>query len=559
MADHIDRVRIPLPRPVLLVLDSDAARLRSIRRDLRQEYGDRYRILTALTGREALDIVRLLAERNEDAALFAVHQQLPDMSGLDFLLEAGGYFPEARRVLCVAPGGATVGLAAINTVRLDHCLTGAWEPPQERVFPVLDDLLADWHATHHSRYAGLRVVGHRLSPATHRIRDFLTRNMQPFQFYEVERDAGACEFATEFGRGRLPLVIFPTGPLLAAPSIAELAGTLGLTTTASRPHYDMVIVGAGPAGLAASVYAASEGLTVLTVDAEVPGGQAGTSSRIENYLGFPTGLSGGDLTRRAVTQARRFGAEILHPVAVTGIRGGDPARVLDLSDGSEVSAETVLLAMGVHYHRLPVPGAERFENAGLYYGACITETASSLGRRVHIVGGANSAGQAAMHFSRYADTVVLLVRAGDLRQGMSQYLVQEIEHAPNIEVRTSTEVLGLDGGTHLERITLREGAYTYTEPAGLVFTFIGARPRTEWLEGLIERDANGFISTGPDLTCTSPRCAAWPLAREPLLLETSMPGVFAAGDVRSRSVKRVASSVGEGSMAVALIHQYRSE
>ena len=559
MADDIDRVRIPLPRPVLLALDNDASQLRSMRRDLRRAYGDRYRILTALTGREALDIVRLLAERNEEAALFCVGQQLADMTGLEFLLEAGGNFPEARRVLCVAPGGEAVGLAAINTVRLDHCLSGPWDPPQERVFPVLDDLLADWHATHHSRYAGLRVIGHRLSPTTHRIRDYLTRNMQPFQFYEVERDAGASEFAAEFGRGKLPLVIFPTGPLLAAPSIAELAGTLGLTTSASRPHYDVVIVGAGPAGLAASVYAASEGLTVLTVDAEMPGGQAGTSSRIENYLGFPTGLSGGDLTRRAVAQARRFGAEILHPVAVTGIRRADPARIVDLSDGSEVSAETVLLAMGVRYHRLPVPGADRFENAGLYYGACITETTSSLGRRVHIIGGANSAGQAAMHFSRYADQVVLLVRGGDLRHGMSQYLVEEIEQAPNIEVRTSTAVVGLDGGDHLERITLQEGADTYDEAADLVFTFIGARPRTEWLDGLIERDGKGFVSTGPDLTCTSPRCGTWPLAREPLLLETSMPGVFAAGDVRSRSVKRVASSVGEGSMAVALIHQYRSE
>jgi thioredoxin reductase (NADPH) len=540
-------------RPVLLALGSDAPLLRSIGRDLRREYGKRYRVLTALTGREALDMVRLLAERGEDAALLLVDQQVGDMSGLEFLLEAGGYFPEARRVLCMEAAGGTVGLQAINAVRLDHCLAKPWDPPEERVYPVLDDLLADWHASHHTRYAGVRVVGHRLSPATHEVRDFLTRNAQPFQFYEVERD-------TRLDRGRLPLVIFPTGPLLVAPTITELAGTLGLTTTASRPHYDMVIVGAGPAGLAASVYAASEGLTVLTLDAEVPGGQAGTSSRIENYLGFPTGLSGGDLTRRAVTQARRFGAEILHPVAVTGIRNAGPARVLDLSDGSEVSAETVLLAMGVRYHRLHLPGAERFENAGLYYGACVTETSSSMGRRVHIVGGANSAGQAAMHFSRYAERVVLLARAADLGHGMSQYLIDEIGRTPNIEVRTSTEVVALDGVRQLEQLTLREGGgRTYSEPADLVFTFIGARPRTEWLDGVIQRDGKGFVSTGPDLTCTSPYSTGWPLSRQPLLLETSMPGVFAAGDVRARSVKRVASSVGEGSMAVALIHQYRSE
>lgn len=547
------------PRPVLLAVDDDAHVLRAIRRDLRREYVDRYRVLTALSANEALDIVRLLAERGEDTALLLVDQRMPDMTGLEFLLEAGAYFPEARRVMLTSHADVDSAISAINTVRLDHYLTKPWDPPEERLYPVLDDLLADWHATHVSRYAGIRVVGHRLSPDTHQIRDFLTRNLQPFRFYEVERDQQANRLAHQVSQGRLPLVIFPAGPLLVAPSNAELAGTLGLATTASRPHYDVVIVGGGPAGLAASVYAASEGLSVLTVDADVPGGQAGTSSRIENYLGFPGGLSGGDLARRAVAQARRFGAEILHPVAVTGIRRADPARILDLSDGTEVSAETVLLAMGVRYDRLEVPGADRFENAGLYYGACVTETASSLGRRVHIIGGANSAGQAAVHFSRHADLVVLVVRAASLRHGMSQYLIDEIERTPNIEVRTRTQALGLSGGDRLERITLREADLSYVEKADLVFTFIGARPRTEWLAEAVQRDAKGFITTGPDLTCGSPRCQGWPLSREPLLLETSMPGVFAAGDVRARSIKRVASSVGEGSMAVALIHQYRSE
>jgi len=554
-----DTAPAKLPRPVMLAIDDDTHVLRALRRDLRLQYADRYRVLTALSANEAVDIVRLLAERGEDVALLLVDQRMPDMSGLEFLLEAGAYFPEARRIMLTSHADVDSAIWAINRVRLDYCLTKPWGPPEERLYPVLEDLLTDWHATHESRYAGIRVVGHRLSPDTHQIRDFLTRNMQPFRFYEVDRDRRASDLAHHVSQGRLPLVIFPAGPLLVAPSNADLAGTLGLATTASRPHYNVVIVGGGPAGLAASVYAASEGLSVLTVEADVPGGQAGTSSRIENYLGFPSGLSGGDLARRAVAQARRFGAEILHPVAVTGIRRADPARILDLSDGTEVSAETVLLATGVCYHRLQVPGAVRFENAGLYYGACMTETASSLGCRVHIIGGANSAGQAAIHFSRYADLVTLVVRAPSLHQGMSQYLIDEIERTPNIEVRASTVVLGLEGGEWLEHITLREDRVTYVEKAELVFTFIGARPRTEWLEAVVQRDDRGFITTGPDLTCGSPRCVQWPLARAPLLLETSLPGVFAAGDVRARSIKRVASSVGEGSMAVALIHQYRSE
>jgi thioredoxin reductase (NADPH) len=547
------------PRPVLLAVDDDAHLLRSIRRDLRREYGTRYRVLSALSAKEALGIIRLLAERGEDIALMLVDQQMPVMSGLEFLLEAGGHFPEARRVMLTSHADVDAAISAINQVRLDYYLTKPWDPPETRLYPVLDDLLADWHATHESRYAGIRVIGHRLSPDTHQIRDFLTRNMQPFQFFEVDRDAGALNLARQLSQGRLPLVIFPEGPLLVAPSNADLAGTLGLATAASRPHYDLVIVGGGPAGLAASVYAASEGLSVLTVDADVPGGQAGTSSRIENYLGFPSGLSGGDLAHRAVAQARRFGAEILHPVAVTGIRRADPARILRLSDGTEVSAETVVLAMGVCYHRLDVPGAARFENAGMYYGACITETQSSVGCRVHIIGGANSAGQAAVHFSRYAEQVVLVVRAPSLQSGMSQYLIDQIERAPNIEVRTGTQVLGLRGGDRLDGVALRTAGVSYVDRTDLVFTFIGGRPRTEWLAGVVQRDAHGFITTGSDLTCSNPRCGQWPLGRPPLLLETSMPGVFAAGDVRSRSVKRVASSVGEGSMAVALIHQYRSE
>jgi thioredoxin reductase (NADPH) len=545
-------------RPVLLTVDDDTHVLRAIRRDLRKAYGDRYRILSASSATEALEIVGLLEEREEDAALFLVDQRMPEMTGVEFLLEAIGTFPAARRVLLTAYADTDAAITAINKVQLHHYLTKPWDPPEERLYPVLDDLLSDWHATNSAGYDGIRVIGHQISPTTHRVRDFLTRNQQPFRFYEVERDPSAAQLAERLSNGKLPLVVFPDGPVLVQPSAQELAGSLGLSATASRPHYDVVIVGGGPAGLAAAVYAASEGLSALLIDAEAPGGQAGTSSRIENYLGFPSGLSGSDLTRRAVAQARRFGAEILSPLAVTSIRRAGPARILCLSDGTEVSAETVILATGVQYNRLDVPGSERFEGAGLYYGAAMTESASCADQHVYIIGGANSAGQAAIHFARFARAVTILVRADSLTKSMSQYLVDEIADTANIEVRTSTRVVGLEGEERLERLTLADGTgATHEVPAGFVFTFIGARPRTEWLDGFVVRDEKGFIATGPDLTVDGTPPPGWELPRDPLLLETSVPGVFAAGDVRARSIKRVASGVGEGAMAVALVHTYR--
>ncbi|MFI7358111.1 FAD-dependent oxidoreductase [Streptomyces avidinii] len=548
-------------KPVILAVDDDPQVLRAVRRDLRSAYGDRYRVLGASSAADALKILDSLDERGHDPALFLVDQRMPDVTGVEFLLEAVSRFPDARRVLLTAYAETDAAITAINRVRLDYYLLKPWDPPHERLFPVLDDLLSDWLATYRPAYDGIIVAGHLVSPGTHAVRDFFTRNGQPFRFLNVERDPEALTLIAAQPEGALPLVRFPDGSVLSAPTDTQLAQRLGLATTASRPHYECVIVGAGPAGLAAGVYSASEGLSTLMLDSRAPGGQAGTSSLIENYLGFPSGLSGGDLTRRATIQASRFGAEILHPVEVVSLTRDDPAKILTLADGTEISAETVLLATGVSYNRLDAPGADRFEGAGLYYGAATTESSACISQHVFIVGGANSAGQAAVHFAKYAARVTILVRAASLDASMSRYLIDEIDRTPNIEVRVRTTVVRLDGEEHLERLTLHDAdTGTDTEvPARFMFTFIGARPHTDWLAGVVERDEYGFVLTGSDLISNGGELPAeWSLERAPYPLETSVPGVFAAGDVRAHSVKRVASGVGEGAMAVSLIHRYRS-
>ncbi|MCX4802780.1 FAD-dependent oxidoreductase [Streptomyces sp. NPDC058682] len=548
-------------KPVILAVDDDPQVLRAVRRDLRSAYGDRYRVLGASSAADALKILDSLDERGHDPALFLVDQRMPDVTGVEFLLEAVSRFPDARRVLLTAYAETDAAITAINRVRLDYYLLKPWDPPHERLFPVLDDLLSDWLATYRPAYDGIIVAGHLVSPGTHAVRDFFTRNGQPFRFLNVERDPEALTLIAAQPDGALPLVRFPDGSVLSAPTDTQLAQRLGLATTASRPHYECVIVGAGPAGLAAGVYSASEGLSTLMLDSRAPGGQAGTSSLIENYLGFPSGLSGGDLTRRATIQASRFGAEILHPVEVVSLTRDDPAKILTLADGTEISAETVLLATGVSYNRLEAPGADRFEGAGLYYGAATTESSACISQHVFIVGGANSAGQAAVHFAKYAARVTILVRAASLDASMSRYLIDEIDRTPNIEVKVRTTVVRLDGEEHLERLTLHDadtGEDTEV-PARFMFTFIGARPHTDWLAGVVERDEYGFVLTGSDLISNGGELPAeWSLERAPYPLETSVPGVFAAGDVRAHSVKRVASGVGEGAMAVSLIHRYRS-
>ncbi|MFD9480993.1 MULTISPECIES: FAD-dependent oxidoreductase [Streptomyces] len=548
-------------KPVILAVDDDPQVLRAVRRDLRSAYGDRYRVLGASSAADALKILDSLDERGHDPALFLVDQRMPDVTGVEFLLEAVSRFPDARRVLLTAYAETDAAITAINRVRLDYYLLKPWDPPHERLFPVLDDLLSDWLATYRPAYDGIIVAGHLVSPGTHAVRDFFTRNGQPFRFLNVERDPEALTLIAAQPDGALPLVRFPDGSVLSAPTDTQLAQRLGLATTASRPHYECVIVGAGPAGLAAGVYSASEGLSTLMLDSRAPGGQAGTSSLIENYLGFPSGLSGGDLTRRATIQASRFGAEILHPVEVVSLTRDDPAKILTLADGTEISAETVLLATGVSYNRLDAPGADRFEGAGLYYGAATTESSACISQHVFIVGGANSAGQAAVHFAKYAARVTILVRAASLDASMSRYLIDEIDRTPNIEVKVRTTVVRLDGEEHLERLTLHDAdTGEDTEiPARFMFTFIGARPHTDWLTGVVERDEYGFVLTGSDLISNGGELPAeWSLERAPYPLETSVPGVFAAGDVRAHSVKRVASGVGEGAMAVSLIHRYRS-
>lgn len=548
-------------KPVILAVDDDPQVLRAVRRDLRGAYGDRYRVLGASSAADALKILDSLDARGHDPALFLVDQRMPDVTGVEFLLEAVSRFPDARRVLLTAYAETEAAITAINQVRLDYYLMKPWDPPHERLFPVLDDLLSDWLANYRPAYEGILVAGHLVAPNTHAVRDFFTRNGRPFRFLNVERDPEALQLLAQRPDAALPLVRFPDGTLLSSPSDAELADHLGLSTTASRPHYECVIVGAGPAGLAAGVYAASEGLSTLMVDSSAPGGQAGTSSLIENYLGFPSGLSGSDLARRATIQATRFGAEILHPVEVVSLTRDDPAKILTLTNGTEISAETVLLSTGVAYNRLQTPGAEKYEGAGLYYGAATTESSACISQHVFIVGGANSAGQAAVHFAKYAAQVTILVRAQSLSASMSQYLIDEIARTPNIEVRERTTVQELRGGDHLERIVLHDAATGEdTEvPCRFMFTFIGARPRTEWLEGVVERDDHGFILTGSDLVANGGELPAeWSLERAPYPLETSVPGVFAAGDVRAHSVKRVASGVGEGAMAITLMHRYRS-
>jgi thioredoxin reductase (NADPH) len=548
-------------KPILFAVDDDPEVLRAVERDLRRKYGETFRVLRASSGPSALEALEGLKRRNDAVALFLVDQRMPQMTGVEFLEKAIPLFPGAKRVLLTAYADTDAAIRAINTARVDYYLLKPWDPPEENLYPVLDDLLGDWQASFRPPFQGIRIVGHRWSPAAFDVRDFLARHQVPYEWLDVETNEEAKKLlALVDGEPRLPMVFFPDGTSLPEPPRHELAERIGLKTKAEAPFYDLVIVGGGPAGLAAAVYGASEGLRTLMIEREAPGGQAGTSSRIENYLGFPSGLSGADLARRAVTQAARFGVEILTPQEVTGVRLADPYRIIRLADGGEVSCHTLLVATGVSYRKLDVPGADRLTDAGIYYGAAMTEAISCRDEDVFIVGGANSAGQAAMYFARYARRVVMLVRGDSLAKGMSQYLVDQIEKTDTIEVRLRSSVIEARGEHHLEEIDIKnaETGQVETVPARSLFIFIGAQPRTDWLEGVVERDDRGFILSGPDLMHDGHRPANWPLDRDPFLLETSVPGIFVAGDVRHGSVKRVASGVGEGSISISFIHQYLS-
>jgi thioredoxin reductase (NADPH) len=552
------------PKPVILTVDDDVPVLRAIERDLRSKYGKDYRIVAASSGDEALEAVRQLSLRGSTVALFVVDQRMPKMTGIEFLAAALELQPDAKRVLLTAYADTDAAIQAINQIRLDHYVLKPWDPPEERLFPVLDDLLADWAATFRPRFEGLRLLAGRWAPGGHHIRDFLTRNQMPYQWLDPVEDEEGRRLVASLAEGPLreaaadpstPVVLFPDGSSLVGPSTREIAEKVGLQTRAALPFYDLVIVGGGPAGLAAAVYGASEGLKTLLVEREAPGGQAGTTSRIENYLGFPAGLTGGDLARRALAQARRLGAEILSPQDVTGIRRDDPYRVVMLADGSELSCQTVVVATGVSYRQLDLPRAAELAGAGIYYGAATTEAVLYRDQEVGVVGGGNSAGQAAVYLSRFARRVVLLIRS-PRNSGMSQYLIDQMAAVPNIEVRLSCEITEVRGDTHLTGITTRSPEGEERVELAAVFIFIGQQPRTEWLEGFVLRDRGGFVLTGPELLQDGKPPPGWTASREPFLLESSVPGVFCAGDVRYRSVKRIASAVGEGSMAVQFVHQY---
>ncbi|MGB8701603.1 MAG: FAD-dependent oxidoreductase [Thermosynechococcaceae cyanobacterium] len=552
-------------KPIILTVDDDPEVLQAIARDLRQQYGDRFRIVRADSGPSALETARQLKLRQDPVALFLADQRMPQISGVEFLSQAIELFPEAKRVLLTAYADTEAAIQAINAARLDYYLLKPWDPPAEKLYPALDDLLQDWQAHYHPPFTGIRVISDRWSPASHSIRNFLAGNQIPYRWLDIEKEPEAQQLvslAAASSPPQLPFILFPDGSQLMEPSQAQMAEKLGLHTQAEKPFYDLIIVGGGPAGLAAAVYGASEGLRTVIVEQEAPGGQAGTSSRIENYLGFPVGLSGSDLARRAVTQAKRFGVEILAPQSATALRVQDQYRIVTLADGQDIVAHAAILALGVAWRRLDnIPGLEALTGAGVYYGAAQAEAAACANEDVYIVGGANSAGQAAMHFSRYARTVRMLVRGESLTKSMSQYLIAQIAATSNIEVWTHSRIVEAKGDRTLEALTIQN---TLTEaiqtvPARSLFIFIGAVPRTDWLGTGIMRDEQGFILTGPDLPAQSRSLEVWPMARDPYLLETNVPGVFAVGDVRHGSIKRVASGVGEGSICVQFVHRYLSQ
>ena len=550
-------------KPVILTVDDDPQVLRAVERDLRRKYAREYRVLRADSGESALDTLGKLKLRGDPVALFLVDQRMPRMTGVEFLEKAVELFPEAKRDLLTAYADTDAAIRAINEVGLDYYLQKPWDPPEEHLYPILDDQLEEWISGFRPPFEGLRVVGNRWSSDSHRLRDFLARNRVSYRWLDVEGSDEARRILEQldYGAPKLPVIVFEDGSHIEAPDNREVAAKIGLKTRAERPFYDLIIVGAGPAGLAAAVYGASEGLRTVLIEREVPGGQAGTSSKIENYLGFHSGIAGGELSRRAVAQAKRFGVEILTPQEVRSVRVEDRYRVVTLADGTELSGDVLLIATGVSYRKLDVPGVERLTGAGVYYGAAITEALSCRDDDVYVVGGANSAGQATMYLSQYARSVTLLVRSDSLERSMSRYLIDEIEARDNIHVRLNSGVARVNGEQNLETVTIREttSGEEDTVPAAGLFIFIGALPGTDWLDGIVKRDERGFILSGPDLMQDGKRPQGWRLDRDPYLLETNVPGMFVAGDVRHGSVKRVASGVGEGSIAVQFIHHYLSD
>jgi thioredoxin reductase (NADPH) len=555
-----------MAKPILLSVDDDSDVLRAIERDLRSKYGADYRVIGSDSPRAAIDLLKQLKVRNDSVALLLADQRMPHMDGVAFLQEGMRIFPDAKRALLTAYADTNAAISAINQANINYFFMKPWDPPAEHLYPQLDDLLDDWRAAYKPSFEGIRVLGTRWSPKSYELRDFLARNRVPYQWIDVEltaNDAETKQLMDALGPegASLPVVLFPDGTKLLESVPADVAQKVGLRTRAQTDFYDLAIVGGGPAGLAAAVYGASEGLHTVIVEREAPGGQAGMSSRIENYLGFPTGLSGGDLARRAVVQAQRFGVEILAPQEAMSVRAEGPYRFMKLADGTEISCHALMIATGVQWRRLQAPGIDRLQGAGVYYGGGSTEALSCQGEIVYVIGGANSAGQAAMNFAKYAERVVIVVRGASLSSSMSQYLIDQIKETPKISVWPNASVAEAHGETHLEEISFlcSDSGKLERVPASAMFIFIGASPQTDWLGDLVERDKYGFILAGPDLIREGQRPKGWTLDRDPFLLETNVPGIFAVGDVRHGSVKRVASGVGEGSVAVQFIHQYLSK
>jgi thioredoxin reductase (NADPH) len=547
-------------QPILMTVDDDPAVSRSVARDLRRRYGKDYRVIRADSGPDALDALREIKLRGDAVAAILADYRMPQMDGIAFLEKAMDLFPHARRALLTAYADTDAAIQAINVVDVDHYLLKPWDPPEEKLYPVIDALVETWKAVGDKPVEEVKLIGHRYNSPSFHLRDFLARNAVPYRWYSVDDDEG-CRIlqAAEATDKDIPVVVTPDGTVLKNPTGSEIADAVGLSTRPAQEFYDLVVIGGGPAGLGAAVYGASEGLRTVLVEKKATGGQAGTSSRIENYLGFPDGVSGAQLTDRARRQAQKFGAEVLTARDVVGLEARGSQRVITFGDGSEIAAHSVILASGVNYRALEADGIEELTGRGVYYGSAATEAPECKGEHVYIVGGANSAGQAAVFFSRHASDVTILVRGASLESSMSHYLIEQIAGIENIHVRTHTTVKEVHGDGHLERLTLCENGVTETVESGHLFIFIGAAPRTDWLGDAIHRDEHGFVCTGPDLLSAGQRPAGWSLDRDPHYLESSIPGVFVAGDVRSQSVKRVASAVGEGAMAVTLVHRYLEE
>ncbi|MGH3841562.1 MAG: FAD-dependent oxidoreductase [Pseudonocardiaceae bacterium] len=552
-------IRNQVAKPVLLTVDDDPGVSRAVARDLRRRYGEHYRVVRADSALDALDALKEIKRRGEPVAAILADYRMPQLNGVEFLEQAMDLFPRARRALLTAYADTDAAIQAINVVDVDHYLLKPWDPPEEKLYPVVDALIETWRAIGETAVEQTRVIGHRWSAPSYQARDFLARNAVPYRWYSVDDPEGrrlldAASVTVE----DIPVVITADGRTLVQPSDAEIAAAVGLSTQPAAAFYDLIVVGAGPAGLGAAVYGASEGLSTVLVERLASGGQAGQSSRIENYLGFPDGVSGAQLTDRARRQAQKFGAEALSAREVVGLVSRGSARVVRFGDGTEIAAHSVVLATGVAYRALDAPGVAELTGRGVYYGSATTEAPACAGQDVYVIGGANSAGQAAVYFSRHARSVTLLVRGDSLARSMSHYLIEQLAALDTVTVRTCTEVAAVHGDEHLEGLTLRDtrSGAADTAPTGHLFVFIGAAPRTDWLDGVVVRDARGFVQTGPDLLVDGRRPPGWPLDRDPYYLEASLPGVFVAGDVRAESVKRVASAVGEGAMAVTLVHRY---